>query len=171
VPANKDLFRKGWGKFATGVTVITTLDEHGHVHAMTANGVVSVSLDPMLNLLSVGFHANTLRFLQKSQRYGMNILAEEQQAAAVYYAKKDQDRVPPEPGRFVKQGGSYKLEGSLAYFDCKVVRMHTEGDHILFVGEVEDIEVNDGQPLLFYGGQWHKLPPPPVPAPRYSSSS
>lgn len=168
--ANKDLFRKAWGKFPTGVTVITTMDDKGQVHAMTANGVVSVSLEPMLNLLSVGHHALTLGYLQRSQRYGMSLLSEEQQETAVYYAKRPADRTDPPPATFIKQGGSYKVEGALAYFACKVVATHKAGDHILFVGEVEEIEVNEGMPLIFYETKWHKLPPPPVPAPRYIDS-
>lgn len=166
---NKDSFRKAWGKFPTGASVITTLDDKGQVHAMTANGVVSVSLEPLLNLLSVGHHALTLGYLQKSRRYGMSFLCEDQQEIGVYYAKRPADRTAPAPAKFIKQGNSFKVEGALAYFDCKVVSTHEEGDHILFVSEVEDIEVNDGLPLIFYETKWHKLPPPPVPAPRYLS--
>jgi flavin reductase (DIM6/NTAB) family NADH-FMN oxidoreductase RutF len=168
--ANKDSFRKAWGKFPTGVTVITTLDDKGEVHAMTANGVVSVSLEPLLNLLSVGHHALTLGYLQKSRRYGMSFLAEGQQDIGVYYAKRPGDRTAPAPARFTKHGESYKVEGALAYFDCKVVATHDEGDHILFVSQVEEIEVSDGMPLIFYDTKWHTLPPPPVAAPRYLTS-
>ncbi len=168
--ANKDSFRKAWGKFPTGVTVITTVDDKGEVHAMTANGVVSVSLEPLLNLLSVGHHALTLGYLQKSRRYGMSFLADGQQDIGVYYAKRPADRIAPAPARFTKQGESYKVEGALAYFDCKVVATHDEGDHVLFISLVEEIEVSDGMPLIFYDTKWHTLPPPPVPAPRYSNS-
>lgn len=165
--ANKDLFRKAWGKFPSGVAIITTQDDNGKVHAMTANGVLSVSLEPLLNLLSVGHHALTMGYLQKSGRYGMSLLAQEQQDISVYYSKKPQDRVPPEPARFVKQGGSYKVDGALAYFDCKVVVTHSEGDHVLFIAQVEDIEVNDGMPLIFFETKYHRLPPvvPAVQAP------
>jgi 5-(carboxyamino)imidazole ribonucleotide mutase len=78
----------------------------------------------LLNLVSVGHHARTLGYLQRSGRYGMSFLRDDQLEIGVYYAKRPQDRTPPEPARFVKRGGSYKVAGALAYFDCKVVSAH-----------------------------------------------
>src|SRR5215470_2335787 len=78
-------FRKALGSFATGVTIIT-LDDGGEVHGMTANAFTSVSLDPLLVLVCVDRRARTHAHLQSRKRFGVNILAESQQAISQYYA-------------------------------------------------------------------------------------
>ena len=68
---NADLFRSAWGNFATGVSLVTTTEEDGSVHGMTANGIASISLDPMLSMVSVGHSANSyscLLYTSPSQR-------------------------------------------------------------------------------------------------------
>lgn len=160
MPADKDFFRKAWGKFATGVSVITAFDDKHEVQGMTANGVMSVSLEPLLNMVSIGFHANHLKLIQKAGSYGISILREDQFDIAFYYSRKPEDRGKmAKPGNLhLKQvGTNYKVEHALAYFDCKVVSSHLEGDHILFIGAVEQIEIGDGVPLMFYEGKYPKL--------------
>src|SRR5579872_787284 len=78
-------FRKAMGSFATGVTVIT-VDREGEVHGMTANAFTSVSLDPILVLVCVDRHARTHAHLNTKKRFGVNVLAENQQAVSEYYA-------------------------------------------------------------------------------------
>ena len=158
--ANTDLFRKAWGKFPTGVSIITTFDDKNEVHAMTANGILSVSLEPLLSLVSIGLQANSLRYVRQSRRYGISLLRDDQHDMAFYYAKKPEDRekLPaPTSSRLVQAGGNFKVENALAYFDCRVVSSHAEGDHILFVGAVDSVEVGQGNPLVFYEGKWPKL--------------
>ena len=165
MPADKDIFRKAWGKFATGVSVITSMDEHNQVQGMTANGIMSVSLEPMLNQVSIGFHANHLKLIQHTGRYGISILRDDQFDIAYYFSRKPEDRAKmakPANLHLVQVGTSYKVQHALAYFDCKVVSSHLEGDHILFIGAVEHIETGDGIPLMFYEGKYPKLT---IPAP------
>ena len=87
--SNSDLFRQAWGSFATGVSLITTVEEDGSVHGMTANGIASVSLDPTLAMVCVGHSAKTFPILRASGKFGINILTEDQKAIGEYYAKSD----------------------------------------------------------------------------------
>ena len=156
--SNSDLFRKAWGSFATGVSLITTVEENGYVHGMTANGIASVSLEPMLAMVCVGHSAKTYPILESTGKFGINILAEDQKAIGEYYAKSDPPSgvISPAMFRFTETGTPF-LEGSLASMDCQVVNAHKEGDHTVFIGEVSEIEISEGSPLLFYTGKWMTL--------------
>ena len=153
--SKSDLFRKAWGNFATGVSLITTVEENGSVHGMTANGIASVSLEPMLAMVCVGHSAKTYPILESTGKFGINILAEEQKAIGEYYAKSDPPSgiISPAMFRFTETGTPF-LEGSLASMDCQIVNAHKEGDHTVFIGEVSEIEISKGSPLLFYMGKW-----------------
>ncbi|MFL2755807.1 MAG: flavin reductase family protein [Dehalococcoidia bacterium] len=153
-----ELFRQAWGNFATGVCIVNTLEENGAIHGMTANGVASISLDPMLVMVSVAHKANTYPIMKKTQRYVINILSESQKDVAMEYAKK----VKPDDFNLDDQyvftsSGMPFLKNSLASMECDVVNMHKEGDHTIFIGEVKDIVVADGPPLLFFKGDWAKF--------------
>ncbi len=153
-----DLFRQAWGSFATGVSLITTVEEDGSVHGMTANGIASVSLDPMLAMVCVGHSAKTFPILTKSGRFGINILTENQKSIGEYYAKSDNSDDGKSPANFHLTGsGTPFLAGSLASMDCGVVNAHVEGDHTMFIGQVFEIVVAKGSPLLFYDGKWVTL--------------
>src|SRR5579863_10395314 len=78
-------FREAMGSFATGVTVIT-VDYEGEVHGMTANAFSSVSLDPLLVLVCVDHRARTHAHLHARKRFGVNVLADDQQVVSEYYA-------------------------------------------------------------------------------------
>ena len=85
-------------------------------------------------------------------------MAEDQKAIAEYYAKSDTPSgvINPAIFRFTEAGTPF-LEGSLASMDCQVVNAHREGDHTVFIGEISEIEVSGGSPLLFYTGKWMTL--------------
>lgn len=152
---SSDLFRRAWGSFATGVSLITTVEEDGTVHGMTANGIASVSLEPMLSMVCVGHSAKTYPILKRSGRFAINILREEQKPIGEYYAKSDNLGDGKSPATFdMRSSGIPFLEGALASMDCQVVSTHLEGDHTIFIGKVEEIVLSEGSPLLFYTGKW-----------------
>jgi flavin reductase (DIM6/NTAB) family NADH-FMN oxidoreductase RutF len=153
-PFDTRLFRKALGRFATGVTVVTARHE-GVPHGMTANAFMSVSLDPPLVLVSVGNQSNMHRVLQSTRRYGVSVLAEDQEALSVHFAGRIVDGLEP---RFITRRGVPLVEGALAYLVVQVVDAHLAGDHTLYIGLVEHFEAIDGRPLLFYGGKYHHLP-------------
>jgi flavin reductase (DIM6/NTAB) family NADH-FMN oxidoreductase RutF len=146
---DQQTFRSAWRKFVTGVTVITTIENGGAVHGMAANGIASVSLDPLLVLI------------KSSGRFAINILSDRQEAAAKYYGAPSEKR-NGDPGiEFAFTGnGSAVLPGCLAYMDCHVEGQHEAGDHTLFIAGVDELEVNPGRPLLFYEGGFHRIEEP-----------
>lgn len=144
-------FRKAMGKFATGVTVITT-EVDGQVHGMTANAFMSVSLNPMLVVVSIGAKSQMLAKITQSQKYVVNILANNQQELSMIFAGQIKDKRDVEFSRF---SGQPVLDGALAQVVCEVVNAHVEGDHTLFIGKVVDLAVLDeGEPLLYVNGQY-----------------
>jgi flavin reductase (DIM6/NTAB) family NADH-FMN oxidoreductase RutF len=153
-------FREAMGRFATGVTIIT-VDLDGEVHGMTANAFASVSLDPLLLLVCVDRNARTHAHLHTKKRFGVNILAENQRSISEYYARPESthQRAEAEAGaRFERTvHGTPMLHGSLAYLECKLQSAQEAGDHTIFIAEVEDVLVHQGDPLLFYRGKYRKI--------------
>ena len=155
---DSDLFRRAWGSFATGAALITTVKSDGAVHGMTANGIASISLNPMLVMVCVGHKANTHPIIESTGRYGINILSQSQKDIGNYYAMSDDKRDGSVNALFhFSERGIPFLTESLTSMDCKVVSTHIEGDHTVFIGRVEEIEVRTGRPLLFFEGGWAVL--------------
>lgn len=157
---NPSDFRKAMGCFATGVTIIT-VDLDGEVHGMTANAFASVSLDPPLVLVCVGHAASTHAHLHARKRFGVNVLCEDQRAISEYYANPERrhERAEAEAGaRFDRtRHGTPLLRGSLAYLECCLHSAREAGDHTIFIAEVEDVVVREGDPLLFFRGKYRRV--------------
>ena len=153
-------FRKALGCFATGVTVIT-VDYDGEVHGMTANAFTSVSLDPQLVLVCVDHKAKTHAQLHAKKRFGVNVLASDQRAISQYYAKpaRTHERAEEEAGaKFDRTPhGTPVLHGALAYLECRLHNAQDAGDHTIFIAEVEDVVVREGDPLLFFRGNYRQI--------------
>lgn len=144
------LFRQAMGKFATGVTVITTkLD--GDVHGMTANAFMSVSLHPKLVVISIQENAAMLDKIKQSQSFAINILAANQQELSMIFAGQIKE---PRDVHFEDFQGQAVLPGALAHIVCDVSAEHVEGDHTLFIGQVTGIQLEEHDPLLFFNGQY-----------------
>ncbi|WP_416825612.1 flavin reductase family protein [Ectobacillus polymachus] len=146
-------FRSAMGKFATGVTVITT-EVDGNVHGMTANAFMSVSLHPKLVVVSIGEKAHMLEKIKKSKKYAVNILSAQQQELSMIFAgqiKEEREVL------FDTLNGQSVLKGALAQVTCDVIGEHVEGDHTLFIGKVTDIHLEDHEPLLFFNGKYRSL--------------
>jgi len=156
-------FRRAMGCFATGVTVIT-VDYEGDVHGMTANAFTSVSLDPLLVLVCVDHKARTHAHLHSKKRFGVNVLAENQHNISQYYARPGDthQRAEQEAGaRFDRTAhGTPVLYGALAYLECRLHTAQDAGDHTIFIAEVEDVVVREGDPLLFYRGNYRAIGAP-----------
>lgn len=148
------------GCFATGVTIIT-VDLDGEVHGMTANAFASVSLDPMLVLVCVDHTTRTHAHLHARKRFGINVLCETQRAISEYYARPERSHDDAEAqagARFDRTvHGTPVLHGALAYLECKLHTAQEAGDHTIFIAEVEDVVVREGDPLLFFRGKYRKV--------------
>ncbi|WHY79394.1 flavin reductase family protein [Neobacillus sp. WH10] len=146
-------FRNAMGKFATGVTVITT-ELDGEVHGMTANAFMSVSLNPRLILISIGERAKMLNKIKESGKFAVNILSKDQEEISMLFAGQIQEK---REIKFERLEDLPVIKDSLANICCKVYNQYVEGDHTLFIGEVTDIVLRDGTPLAFYEGKYRDI--------------
>jgi flavin reductase (DIM6/NTAB) family NADH-FMN oxidoreductase RutF len=147
-------FRAALGMFATGVTIVTARTGDGQVIGLTANSFNSVSLDPPLVLWSLARAAASLPSFSAGSHYAINVLAADQKSLAERFALKGADRWA---GVNFTEGiaGSPLLTGAAATFECFNRSRYEEGDHVIFVGEVERCSWRAGaSPLLFHGGQF-----------------
>lgn len=140
------------GRFATGVTVVTTA-HRDTIHGMTANAFLSVSLRPPLVLVSLG-RCRMSEMLPRTGRYGVSVLSADQQEFAAHFAGQKTASQSPE---FRWENEFPLLDGALAHVGCRVVDVHAAGDHVLWIGEVEYLSHREGEPLLFYQGRFSTL--------------
>ena len=147
-------FRAALGMFATGVTIVTARDTAGVPVGLTANSFNSVSLSPPLVLWSLARSAGSMPAFERGSHYAINILAADQRLLAERFAGKAIDRFEGVAFR-EGAGGAPILEGSAAVFECFNRSRYEEGDHVIFVGEVERCHRRAGaQPLIFHGGRY-----------------
>ncbi len=146
-------FRNAMGKFATGVTVVAA-EVDGNVHGMTANAFMSVSLNPKLVVVSIAKKAHMLEKIKKSGSFSINILAAEQQELSMIFAGQLKEH---REVKFDRLEDVPVLSGALAQICCKVTASHVEGDHTLFIGLVTGLQVDDGEPLIYYSGRYRSL--------------
>jgi 3-hydroxy-9,10-secoandrosta-1,3,5(10)-triene-9,17-dione monooxygenase reductase component len=151
--------RAAMGRFATGVTVITSCDDHGRRYGCTANAVSSVSLRPPLVLACLREESETLAAVFARRRFAINVLHGSQSSLA--------DRFALSAGE-VKWGavahrsadGIPVLDGAIATLVCDLHDIADGGDHTVVVGHVIELDhVQDADPLLFYAGAYRSLAP------------
>lgn len=148
-------FRNALGMFATGVTIVTARSAQGKCIGLTANSFNSVSLTPPLVLWSLARSAGSMAAFSAGSHYAINILSADQQDLAKQFAARDGDRFSGV--QFVLgASGAPLLEGAAATFECFNRSRYEEGDHVIFVGEVERCTHRLGaSPLLFHGGKFY----------------
>jgi flavin reductase (DIM6/NTAB) family NADH-FMN oxidoreductase RutF len=148
------LFRHVLGRFATGVTVVTTRigDE---TFGMTANAFMAGSLEPMLCVVSINRTAHMHGRLRDAGHYGVSFLSQEQQHFAAHFAGKRLHGLTPD---FELHGRTPVLKRALAAVTADAIETAECGDHTLFIGRINDLIVRDAAPpLLFFGGRYGRL--------------
>lgn len=143
-------FRNAMGRFATGVTVITTQTKDD-IHGMTANAFMSVSLTPKLITISVDNRANMLDKIKESKQFAVNILSDKQQDISMHFAGQTKEEREIEFG-FIE--GIPVIQEALVSVVCDLDTSYVVGDHTLFIGRVIDIKTTEGDPLTFYCGRY-----------------
>ncbi len=146
------------GRFATGVTVVSTLAGNNETWGMTANAVTSLSLHPPLVLVAIIRDNATDGYLRNSRCFALNILSADQQDLSTRFAG-------PGPRDFsdldVKTAvtGCPILVDALGWVDCRVVDILRGGDHEIYLGEIlaGALHDHDKKPLLFYSGKYARL--------------
>jgi flavin reductase (DIM6/NTAB) family NADH-FMN oxidoreductase RutF len=150
-------FRAALSRFASGVTVITVQKNDEEVHGMTASSFCSVSLQPPLVLVCVDHLAETYLHLRERGQFGVSILKEDQEALSEFFADPERNadaayRLGIEYRQM--QSGTPVLKDALTNLDCTVAASYEAGDHTIFVGDVREVWVGDGTPLLYYRGRY-----------------
>jgi 3-hydroxy-9,10-secoandrosta-1,3,5(10)-triene-9,17-dione monooxygenase reductase component len=149
-------FRDVLGHFATGVTIITAIDDEGPA-GVAANSFTSVSLDPPLVLFCVARTSTTWPRIERARKFAVNILGEHQEDLCRLFAQKGADRFAQTEWH-VGVGGSPVLHDVLAYVDCEFWAEYDGGDHIIVVGRVLDLGItHDAGPLVFFRGRYGRL--------------
>jgi len=149
-------FRQLLGRFATGVTVVTTRTSDGRPLGMTASSVASVSLDPPLLLVCVDRKNDMRGALEHARHFVLNVLAADQEALSRRFAAEATDRFDGVDYRDNKQGLPV-LDGVLATIECEKTDVVPGGDHTVYFGRVTGGAVTDRRPLLYYRGGYAGL--------------
>lgn len=153
---NKREFRDIAGRFATGVTVMTTKTEQGYPVGMTANSFTTLSITPPLVIFNIGKKVSLFNDFKKTNRFAVNILAANQKELCKQFSTSNIDRF---------EGVNYEedvtgapiLHGVIGYFDCVIKERYEGGDHIIIIGEVKGGAQREGDPLIFFKGEFSKL--------------
>ncbi len=146
-------FRQALSQFATGVTVITTRLADGSFRGLTASSFNSVSLDPPLVLWSLGNGANSLPIFSGNSHYVINVLGADQAHLATRFSRRS-DNPFGDIEYELSRTGQPILKGVSAWFECHNRSRYPEGDHVIFVGEVEHCSAHPQPGLVFHAGQF-----------------
>ena len=154
-----DTFRAVLGRFASGITIVTARDEHGHDHGMTVSAFCSVSLDPPLVLLCVDKTATMYDLLRTHPPFGVSILSSGQEAYSRRFAYKKPERSERFDGIAYTRGENsvVLLDAALAHLECRILKHHDEGDHMILIAQVDRAEPLSGRPLLYFRGGYAQL--------------
>ena len=154
-PFDTRAFRNACGKFATGITVVTTVID-GETHGMTANAFMSVSLEPPLVAVSVAKKAHMHNHIAQSGRYAVSILRADQESHSSHFAGWAVDGFEVE---FDERHGHPIIGEAIATFVTTVVDAHEAGDHTIYIGQVDYFESTEEDPVLFYAGKYRQISP------------
>ena len=155
LPIDPRELRHALGRFATGVCVVTTRTDDGQCAGLTVNSFSSVSLEPPLVAWCLGRKAPSLDAFSRAEHFAVHVMAADQHALAMHFAKPAQDKFADvrdgfEPGL----GNVPVLKSALACFECRKASVVDGGDHLIFIGRVEQFTYSDRPPLLFHAGRF-----------------
>ncbi len=149
--APKPELRHAFGRFATGIAVITTLDDHGQPYGLTINSFVSVSMDPPLISWNVVRGSNAHVVIARAGRFVVNVLAKHQRDTAQQMTGPIEQRFAGVP-HHRSSSGLPVIDDTLATFECDTHSMITVGDHDIVLGTVKQFEHREGRPLVYWRG-------------------
>lgn len=147
------MFRKAMSQFATGITVVTSVHE-GNVIGMTVNAFMSISLQPKIVAVSIGEQAAMYNLLPQTNKFGVSFLRNDQQDVSQLFASEDEYG---NQEMFTYKKGIPVLKDCLTHLTCHVVESTKVGDHLIFFGEVNDLEIFAGDPILYYGSDYRTI--------------
>jgi flavin reductase (DIM6/NTAB) family NADH-FMN oxidoreductase RutF len=152
-------YRQAAGRFASGVTVVTTRASQGH-YGVTVSSFASLSLNPLLVTVSINRSSPFLEYVRSAEAFAVSVLASDQQQVAAYFAARGRT---PEPAGFAtvpttsEETGAPIIDGCLSWFDCTVEDLLPGGDHEILVGRVAAAGGRTGEPLVYWAGGYRAL--------------
>ncbi len=149
--------RRVMGHFATGVTVITTMDKAGTPFGLTANAFTSLSLNPPLVLICIDKTVQCYSCFEESKVFAVNVLSEDQEELSRRFATKGIEKFSGIKWHRSEVGVAL-LDGAISTIECKVVHGYDGGDHTIYLGEIVRARCSGDRPLIFFKGQYHRLP-------------
>jgi flavin reductase (DIM6/NTAB) family NADH-FMN oxidoreductase RutF len=148
-PFDPGRFKEAMGRFATGVTIVSGIED-GLPVGFTCQSFVSLSIDPPYVAVAPARTSTSWPRIARSGSFCVNVLSEDQEELCMGFAVSGGPKFDGVDWRPAPGTGSPIIDGSLAWVDCDVALVHDAGDHELILGHVRDIGVGEGAPLLFY---------------------
>src|SRR5208283_4147154 len=155
-PLSCEEFKRACGRFPTGITIATVRDTQGTPHGLTVNSFTSVSLDPPLISICLGHAVSLIETFRAASYFGINVLAENQQAISERFARKGYDRfegIEWESGA----NGVPLIAGVLAAMECCTMERIRAGDHDIFLARMVTARVGHGKPLVYFASAYRRL--------------
>jgi flavin reductase (DIM6/NTAB) family NADH-FMN oxidoreductase RutF len=151
-----DEFKAALGRFASGVTVVTTKDADGKLHGLTVSAFCSVSMNPPLILVCILKTTGSYLSFEESKAFVVNILDESQQQISNHFASHLDDKFSNQNYE-INESGLPVLANCLASLECDLKHSYDGGDHTIFVGEIHKIFLNEGNPLIYWKSKYRDL--------------
>jgi 4-hydroxyphenylacetate 3-hydroxylase, reductase component len=148
--------RHAFGRFPTGVSVLSARGADGNLVGLTANSVTPISCDPPRLLWSLVRHSKSRAAFESAEYFCVNVLGESQAALARQMAGPG-ERYAGLQWTSAGAAGLPLFEGCVAWFECRRIAVHTVGDHLSFIGEVTHHHRGAARPLLYAGGNFARL--------------
>lgn len=159
MPISPEDFRAALSRFPSGVTVVTTKNQEGKFHGITVSAFNSVSLEPPLVLVCLDRATASHQVLSESGIFAVNILSAEQSGLSEHFASMIADKFEGIEYH-LSEHGLPLLSNCLVNMECRVRNISDGGDHTVFIAEVENAIVNDGDPLLYFRSNYREIGAP-----------
>ena len=154
---SEDEFKRCMGLWTSGVTVVTSRDGD-LIHGMTVSDFTGASLSPPLVVVLCNRDSITTGMIAQGKCFGVNILAADQQEISNRFASKELEHVRFDGVEYDSElTGAPLIKGAAANLDCRLVATHEAGDHLIYVGLIESVRLEGGDPLVHWGGTYHSL--------------
>ncbi len=156
MPINSEDFRNALSRFASGVTVVTTKDAEGNKHGITVSAFSSVSLEPPLVLICIENSAGSVYAFRESEMFVVNVLNRDQIELSERFASQLTDKFTGVDFD-INIDGIPVISNCLANISCRVRNIYEGGDHTIFIGEVETADINEGDPIIYFRSDYHRI--------------
>jgi len=153
---SSDDFKHAMGCFPSGVTIVTTIDSNNQRYGFTASAFSSLSLSPPLILVCLASNADCFKYFNSEKQFAVNIISPRHEELAFKFATKGCEKFSGDEFTPGKKGLPI-LEDAPASLECETKSIYPGGDHVILVGEVKHVRINDGSPTIWHRGKFHRI--------------